>query len=238
MEQQAVMPPKLASAFVKAQKAFTGALRDSTNPHFKSKYADLASVLEAIKPGLEAHGLGFIQRPVERPDAAAVETVIIHESGETFSCGVMSVPVSKKDAQGYGSAMTYVRRYSMQAAFGIAPEDDDGNAATATAPIPVSQQVPGAPAPAAMTAEQAAKVASGAVVSPANVTAIRQALMSADRDESSLIAFLKSAAKSLDEITPEEAGRAAKALNIVLPEVASAPAATAPAAAAAAASSF
>ena len=62
-------------------------------------------------------------------NAACVETIILHSSGEWLSCGKLSVPVSKGDAQGFGSALTYARRYSLSAAFGVAPEDDDGNAA-------------------------------------------------------------------------------------------------------------
>lgn len=132
----------LAKALVAAQKEMSGAKKDSTNPHFKSKYADLASVDAAIGPAAAKHGLGYFQRVVERDNAAAVETVILHESGEMLECGVVAVPVSKSDAQGYGSAMTYARRYSLSAAFGVCPEDDDGNAAAKAAPKPVASISP------------------------------------------------------------------------------------------------
>jgi hypothetical protein len=121
---------ELACALAKAQGEFAGAAKDSTNPHFKSKYADLESVVAAIKPHLKSHGLSFIQTSNADAGSAAIETTILHSSGEWISCGIVSVPVSKADAQGYGSAMTYARRYSLSAAFGIAPEDDDGNAAS------------------------------------------------------------------------------------------------------------
>lgn len=134
---------ELAKAFVKAQAEIENAVKDRTNPHFRSKYADLGNVVDAIKPALAKHGLGFIQ--VSKDDAETyvkVETIIVHESGQTFSCGCVAVPVNKNDAQGYGSAMTYARRYSLQSAFGVAPEDDDGNGATAAKPEPRSEARP------------------------------------------------------------------------------------------------
>lgn len=124
----------LAAALVKAQTKIEGATKDKTNPHFKSKYADLSSVVEAIKKPATDNGLTWTQVMHPAENAAAVETIILHNSGEWLSCGVISVPVSKHDAQGYGSALTYARRYGLSAAFGVAPEDDDGNAASAAAP--------------------------------------------------------------------------------------------------------
>lgn len=124
----------LSKSLVKAQANIEGAAKDKVNPHFRSKYADLASVVEAIKKHATDNGLAWTQIMHDAENAAKVETVIIHESGEWLSCGVISVPVSKLDAQGYGSALTYARRYSLSAAFGVAPEDDDGNAAAAAAP--------------------------------------------------------------------------------------------------------
>lgn len=125
---------KLADALCKAQAKFEGASKDKVNPHFRSKYADLGNVVDAIKEPLAAHGLSFVQVVHDAEAAAKIETIILHSSGEWLSCGVTSVPVTKNDAQGYGSAMTYCRRYSLSAAFGIAPEDDDGNAAAKAAP--------------------------------------------------------------------------------------------------------
>lgn len=120
---------ELLAAFVKAQGSIEKATKDKANPHFRSKYADLGSVVDAIKPALEENGLGFIQKFHDDDKAIKVETIIVHSSGEQLSCGILSIPVSKHDAQGFGSACTYARRYSLQAAFGVAPEDDDGNAA-------------------------------------------------------------------------------------------------------------
>jgi hypothetical protein len=119
----------IATAFVKAQREFGPALKSSTNPHFKSRYADLAACVEAVIDALNNNGIGMMQKLYENATGVSVETVFLHESGETIECGVLHVPATKHDAQGYGSALTYARRYSLMAACGIAPEDDDGNAA-------------------------------------------------------------------------------------------------------------
>jgi hypothetical protein len=121
---------KVASALVKAQKEFGPALKSSSNPHFKSRYADLAACVEAVVESLNNNGIALTQRVSPSENGVIVETVFIHESGEVINCGQLHVPASKHDAQGYGSALTYARRYSLMAACGIAPEDDDGNAAS------------------------------------------------------------------------------------------------------------
>lgn len=120
----------IATALVKAQRAFGPALKSSTNPHFRSKYADLSACVEAVIDGLNGAGIALVQRTSEDTTGVTVETVFIHESGEMLECGKFHVPASKQDPQGYGSALTYARRYSLMAACGIAPEDDDGNAAS------------------------------------------------------------------------------------------------------------
>ena len=120
----------IASALVKAQKEFGPALKTSTNPHFRSKYADLSACVEAAIDALNKNGIGLMQKTYECKDGVMVETVFIHESGEMLNCGKLFVPATKQDAQGFGSALTYARRYSLMAACGIAPEDDDGNAAS------------------------------------------------------------------------------------------------------------
>lgn len=125
---------EIATALVKAQKAFGPALKSSTNPHFKSRYADLSACVEAVIEGLNGAGIALIQRTSEDTTGVTVETVFIHESGEMLECGKLHVPASKQDPQGYGSALTYARRYSLMAACGIAPEDDDGNAASRAKP--------------------------------------------------------------------------------------------------------
>jgi hypothetical protein len=120
----------IATAFVKAQKAFGPALKTATNPHFRSRYADLSACVEAVMDGLNNNGIALVQQLHEAEHGVTVETVFIHESGEMLNCGKLFVPATKQDAQGFGSALTYARRYSLMAACGIAPEDDDGNAAS------------------------------------------------------------------------------------------------------------
>lgn len=130
---EASKPDCLMSALAKALPAVDCARKTANNPHFKSKYADLASVIEAIRPVAE-FGIWFRQRDLERDGGVAVETFYIGHGSE-LSAGVSFVPADKKNAQGYGSAKTYARRYGLMTAFGIAGEDDDGNAASA-APVP------------------------------------------------------------------------------------------------------
>ena len=122
---------KIAAALVKAQRAFGPALKDKTNPAFRSKYADLGACIDAVMDALNDAGIALIQKQHPHDGGVCIETVFIHESGEQISAGMFTVPASKQDPQGYGSATTYARRYSLMAACGIAPEDDDGAAAVA-----------------------------------------------------------------------------------------------------------
>ena len=120
----------IATALVKAQKAFGPALKTSTNPHFRSRYADLSACVEAVIDALNANGIYLLQKNYDCTDGVMVETVFVHESGEMLECGIVHFPAVKHDPQGYASALTYARRYSLMASCGIAPEDDDGNAAS------------------------------------------------------------------------------------------------------------
>lgn len=119
----------IASALVKAQRAFGPALKTKTNPHLKAKYADLSACVEAVIDALNDNGIALLQPTHECADGVLVETLFVHESGEVLSAGKLHVPAVKQDPQGYGSALTYARRYSLMAACGLAPEDDDGQAA-------------------------------------------------------------------------------------------------------------
>lgn len=116
----------LAAALCLSQAEIENATKTASNPFFKSKYADLAEVLSCIKPIITKHGLSFTQMPGINSDIITVETMILHSSGEFISstCGT---PAPKLDPQGIGSAITYLRRYSLSAVFGLAQEDDDGN---------------------------------------------------------------------------------------------------------------
>lgn len=131
---------KIAAAFIKAKREFAPALKDKTNPAFRSKYADLGACLEAVDDALLNNGIAVYQETFDGASGVTVETVFLHESGEVIRCGKLHVPASKQDPQGYGSALTYARRYSLMAACGIAPEDDDGNAASHAKPQSRPQQ--------------------------------------------------------------------------------------------------
>jgi hypothetical protein len=121
---------QVAAAFIKAKRAFSPALKDKTNPAFRSKYADLGACLEAVNEALLENGIAVYQETHDAESGVTVETILLHESGESLRCGKLHVPAAKQDPQGYGSALTYARRYSLMTACGIAPEDDDGNAGT------------------------------------------------------------------------------------------------------------
>lgn len=132
-EQPKIAVKGIYSALAAAQMEMGPALKDSTNPAFKSKYADLASVMAAAMPALNKHGICVIQPICDEDGKRYVKTVLAHEGGETLDCRVELI-VAKNDMQGYGSAVTYARRYGLMAMAGIAPEDDDGNAAVVAAP--------------------------------------------------------------------------------------------------------
>ena len=145
----------IASALVKAKKEFDPAIKSSVNPHYRNRYADLAACIEAVDSALLNHGIFLYQETHEDSVGVTIETIFLHESGESIRCGKLHVPASKSDAQGYGSALSYARRYSLMAACGIAPEDDDGNAASNTRQ-PARQQ----PAQQKLTKAQAEEITS------------------------------------------------------------------------------
>lgn len=123
---------ELSAALAKAQGVMAGASKDSSNPFFKSKYADLSSVWDACRKPLSDNGLSVVQTSEfmpENPDMVCIETVLCHASGQWIK-GKLAVKPVKSDPQSVGSCITYLRRYSLQSMVGIAPEDDDGNAAT------------------------------------------------------------------------------------------------------------
>ena len=122
----------LTVALSYVQGKMSHAVKDSANPFFKSKYADLESVWGACRDLLSAHGIAIMQFPglySELDKSMSLTTIISHKSGEWIS-QEMSVPVTKADAQGAGSAITYMRRYALAAVVGVVQADDDGNAAS------------------------------------------------------------------------------------------------------------
>lgn len=124
----------LHGAMALAFAEIDAATKSAANPHFKSKYADITAVIEAIKPALVKNGLFFTQHPQPSEGGVTVETFIHHASGESMGLGSLFVPANRNDAQGFGSALTYARRYALVTAFGVPTEDDDGNAAAKSAP--------------------------------------------------------------------------------------------------------
>lgn len=136
--EEKVMNNEAAAAFVKAQAEFDSAIKNAKAPIFNSNkqkigdrpYVNLEGVLNAVKPALNSNGLALIQRPIPNDQGVSIKTVFVHgASGVEIDGGEVFVPATKRDPQGYGSAMTYARRYGLMAACGIAQEDDDGEAA-------------------------------------------------------------------------------------------------------------
>lgn len=137
--QTKIEPPpteRLELALAEALPKLGAAAKNSNNPHFKSKYADLGAVIEAIRPVAE-HGIWYRQVLHDDREGVAIETLYTGH-GATISAGMLFMPAAKRDAQGFGSALTYARRYALQTAFGLATEDDDGNAGVKTAPAETS----------------------------------------------------------------------------------------------------
>jgi hypothetical protein len=132
------------ASFIAAQAEFGAAVKGAVNPHFKSRYADLSAVLEAVLPALNKHGLGLLYRVHDCDVGVRLEAVVVHTSGEELSSGILHLPVAKNDSQAVGSALSYGKRYLATGLFALQTADDDGNAATASmkmAPVAASKPV-------------------------------------------------------------------------------------------------
>lgn len=162
---------KLAEALSKAQAKIKGATKDTANPFFKSKYADLASVWDACRDALTANGLSIVQTMGDGVGGVTVITTLAHSSGEWIRGSLTLKPV-KEDPQGVGSAITYARRYALAAMVGVAPEDDDGNAA--------SGHANGKEAAAAVNAN--GKPKNGQMQGPLNITQLKAGMREFARD--------------------------------------------------------
>ena len=137
---------KLAAAFVALQADLVPVAKSKVNPFFKSNYAPLPEVMESIQPLLAKHKLAIAQFPTNLNGESALQTILIHESGQTLKGEPTPLLLAKQDAQSQGSAMTYARRYGVMAVLGlVADEDDDGNKASystpKTAPKPSEKQL-------------------------------------------------------------------------------------------------
>ena len=119
---------EIAKALSLAQSEMSGATKQSTNPFYKSNYSDLASVMQAISLPFSAHGLCFVQGAEANEQRVSVTTRIIHTSGQWLEA-TTELPPTKADAQGWGSAITYAKRYGLQALCGVPSVDDDGQEA-------------------------------------------------------------------------------------------------------------
>ena len=127
----------IAKALVGAQADVGVALKNQENAHFKSQYADLPAVLEVATPALAKHGLALVQCPGEGEGTLTLTTLLLHESGEWMVLPPASMPLQARTAHGYGSAISYLRRYTTQACLKISVglDDDDANEASAQAPM-------------------------------------------------------------------------------------------------------
>ncbi|MDF1769864.1 ERF family protein [Maricaulis sp.] len=162
----------LAAALAAAQAEMEAARKDSTNPHFKSSYADLRSAWEACRGPLTKNGLAIAQFACTEEGGAGVETVLTHKSGEWMSEKLI-LPIGKRDAQGCGSAITYARRYALMAIAGVAADDDDGNEASKGQP---AAERPAAKPRSAVKAAEAGKAPKAADPSkPAAIAPVSEA---------------------------------------------------------------
>ena len=124
------MAESIFSALLKAQTQFGAIVKKSSNPAFKSRYANLEAVLEAITPALNSCGLFLTQETSRSENMIEVKTIVFNSVGEKFEGGTTCLAIVKNDAQGVGSAITYARRYSLKTFFALSEDDDDGNAAS------------------------------------------------------------------------------------------------------------
>lgn len=126
---------EFAAAFAKAQGMIENARRDRENTYFKNKFADLASIREAIREPMAVNDLSMLQFPRTRENGVEIETMLLHKSGQYMS-ETTFWPAGKADVHGLASALTYGRRQSAMAILGVAPDDDDdGNAAVEKPPL-------------------------------------------------------------------------------------------------------
>lgn len=132
---------ELAAALSVAQGAIENAVKDSANPFFKSSYADLASVWDAIRCPISANGLSIMQLPSADGPKVTITTILAHRSGQWISSD-LTVTAKEDTPQAVGSAITYARRYALQSVAGVAPEDDDGNGATGRGHQPQQRKAP------------------------------------------------------------------------------------------------
>lgn len=128
---------EIAKAMALAQSQMRPAIKDSTNPHYKSRYSDISSVWDSIRDPITSNGMTIWQDVTTQEKAVSVTTRIVHSSGQWVEFGPLSIPITKQDAHGVGSGVSYAKRYSLCAAVGVvsSDEDDDANHAVGKAKV-------------------------------------------------------------------------------------------------------
>lgn len=187
----------LAAALAKAQGMMSHASKDAQNPHFKSRYADLAAVWSAVREPLSVNGLSVVQTVAQGDGTVGVRSLLLHASGE-WVCSVLEMPVAQKTPQGYGSALTYARRYALAALVGIAQDDDDAEAATRpSAPIlpPTQRRTP-------IPESRVGMVRDSGVPSPHPHASPKPAAATPDEDPTERALIAISEAQSLEDLQP------------------------------------
>jgi len=215
---------KLAGALSAAQAVVQVAVKDSVNPAFRSKYADLGAVWDACREALKQNHLAVLQFPITptsgEPGDIGLETIVLHESGE-FISERFFLPVVKKDPQGIGSAISYARRYSLMSVLGIVADDDDGAHASGQGPANLRKSTPPAPSRTQQAAPtENAEKASGVVIALNRELQDRYEFKPNEREEK--LQFIRWAAKlpslaSSKDLTDEQAEGLLKRLKAAEP---------------------
>lgn len=182
--------PELFAAVAAAQVKIENATKSSKNDHFRSKYADLAEVLNTVRPVFAENGLSIIQSTNLEGEYVSVTTVLAHKDGGYITSVATCVP-AKYDAQGVGAATTYLRRYSLAAISGVAQEDDDGNSAAHNKPAPAAKPE--------------------AAISEDQLTVLRDQIKDLNADEAAFAKFL--GVVTLADLPASKFGKAKAALD-------------------------
>lgn len=203
------------TALCAAQANMGKVVKDAVNLGFKSKYADLADVVSAVLPALNAQGIAYLSMVVTAEHGSAMRTILCHgESGTSVECDVPLL-LGKQDMQSFKSATTYAKRIGLESLTGVAPDDDDGNAAAKSVPIEQQRQA------------SRESVAEGYI----NEGQFRELRDLIDRSNTDLSAFLRHfGAKALPELPALKYAEAKVLLNRKIAEKATTPAHPAPAA--------
>lgn len=206
---------ELATALAKAQGEMGPLIKDANNPHFRSQYATLAGVTAAVVGPFSKHGISFIQSGELKPgpsgedDLFGVTTMLMHSSGQWLETFTPVYP-AKYDPQGIGSAITYGRRYSLMAVAGLAPEDDDGEAAMGRPPKQQAAQ-PAKSQPKATPVQKQGKSASGDQI--AVITKLFDELKFDEKLQGDSVAWAtKKATRSVHEMDESEAAHLIESL--------------------------